>query len=99
MIQMTWLISAAFMVVTGIYLGQQGLTMRRANKILAGVVASLQANPPIASFEAMASAGDRIAHELLWEQNAEILGRWWELRGGHDRCTVCRPISETGAEQ
>ena len=34
MSELLLLIAAAFMVVTGIYLGQQGLILRRANKIM-----------------------------------------------------------------
>jgi hypothetical protein len=89
-----FLLATAAMIGAAIYLGHQGIVMRRANKIIAGVVNTLTANPPIASFEALAAAGDRLAHELMWEQNREILDRWWDLRGGHDRCTACRPGEE-----
>jgi hypothetical protein len=93
--QLFLLFAAVAMVGAAIYMGQQGLVLRRANKILKGVVDSLQADPPAASFMALAAAGDRLAHELMWEQNAEILARWWDLRGGHDKCTAC---TSTGVE-
>jgi hypothetical protein len=92
--QLLFLLASAAMIGAAIYLGHQGIVMRRANKIIAGVVDTLTETPPTASFDALAAAGDRIAHELLWEQNREILGRWWELRGGHDQCTVCNPGEE-----
>jgi hypothetical protein len=34
-------------------------------------------------------AGDALAHQLMHREHPELLDRWWALRGGHDRCTVC----------
>jgi hypothetical protein len=82
------------MIGAAIYLGHQGIVMRRANKIIAGVVKTLTETPPTASFDAMAAAGDLLAHQLLHRDHPLLLDRWWELRGGHDRCTVCNPGEE-----
>jgi hypothetical protein len=57
------LIAAAFMVVTAIYLGQQGLRLRRANNLLLGVVKNMNETKPWALTKPQ---GDlRLACELL----------------------------------
>ena len=45
---------------------------------------------PALRFEALVAAGDALAHNLTYEQNAPALAAWWEARGGHELCTVCR---------
>lgn len=45
---------------------------------------------PSLRFEALVAAGDQLAHNLTYEQNAPALSAWWEARGGHEVCTVCR---------
>jgi hypothetical protein len=42
------------------------------------------------AFEQLAAAGDQLAHNLTYEQNAPALESWWLARGGHGLCTVCR---------
>jgi hypothetical protein len=36
-------------------------------------------------------AGDELAHQSAYTPFHE---RWWQARGGHDKCTVCRPSPE-----
>ena len=39
--------------------------------------------------EKLGAAGDRIAHELIYNQHPVELEAWWQARGGHNKCTVC----------
>ena len=39
---------------------------------------------------ALEAAGDALAHALLYREHPELLARWWQERGGHDACTICR---------
>jgi hypothetical protein len=54
------------------------------------LLAEVDPTPPLL-FNDLAAAGDRLAHELQHTEHGYILDKWWELRGGHDRCTVCNP--------
>lgn len=49
--QLIFLIAAAFMVIAGIYLGQQGLALARVNKLMNGVVKSMNETKPFALSE------------------------------------------------
>lgn len=52
---MILLISAAFMVVAGIYAGQQGLALAKINRSLRGVVKEMEASRPFSNrFEEVA---------------------------------------------
>lgn len=39
-------------------------------------------------------AGDALAHQLSFDRHGPELTRWWKARGGHDRCTVCKPETQ-----
>lgn len=41
-------------------------------------------------YQALATAGDRLAHELMHREHPTILDTWWKVRG-HDNCSVCSP--------
>jgi hypothetical protein len=45
---------------------------------------------PSLRFEALVEAGDRLVHNLTYARNEAEIKAWWEARGGHDFCTVCR---------
>lgn len=90
--QIILLFSAGMIVGSAIYLVLQCLRMRSANKVLGGIVGMLRANGgPTGSWDALCAVGDCLAHQLSFNDHPELLSRWWELRGGHEKCTVCRP--------
>ena len=37
----------------------------------------------------LVAAGDALAHEMSYADHRAPLERWWQARGGHDKCTVC----------
>lgn len=55
------------------------------------LLAEVDPAPPIL-FAELAAAGDRLAHELVHSEHGLILDKWWQLRGGHDKCTYCNAI-------
>lgn len=41
--------------------------------------------------ERLLKAGDEVAHQSV---HTPLHERWWQARGGHDKCTVCAPIED-----
>lgn len=62
--QLVFLIAAAFMVMAGIYLGQQGMALARVNKIMRGVVKSMEATKPFALTKPQAELAEAV--RIIW---------------------------------
>lgn len=47
------------------------------------------------NFKKVLVAGDNLAHQLSYPQAPNLLEAWWQIRGGHDKCTVCNAVALT----